>query len=423
MTDQDRFFRYVCQTSSSPLGLEVARAQGCWIETTDGRRYLDFLAGIGVASVGHAHPAVVAAIREQAGRYLHAMVYGEYVLAPQARLAERLGTLAPDPLSVVYFTNSGTEANEGALKLAKKATGRHRLVAFHGSYHGDTQGALSVTGREVYRRPFEPLLPDVAFLPFDDVGALEAIDERTAGVIVEPIQGEGGVRVPGPDFLPALRRRCDAVGALLIFDEVQTGMGRTGKLFAGEHWGVAPDVLVLAKAVGGGMPLGAFIGAPALMRTLSEDPPLSHVTTFGGHPVCCAAGLAALEVLLSERLVERAAATGERLRAGLRALGDTVGGVTDVRGHGLLVGLELADGGTTERFAAACLSRGLIVGWTLHTNRVVRLAPPLILSDAELEQGLAIMAEALAEAAPPLRFGEGRSRPPPVRGRERRGEG
>jgi acetylornithine/N-succinyldiaminopimelate aminotransferase len=398
MNDRDRFLRHVCQTSAAPLGLEVARAEGCWIETTDGRRYLDFLAGIGVAGVGHAHPAVVAAIREQAGQYLHAMVYGEYVLAPQARLAERLGALAPDPLSVVYFTNSGTEANEGALKLAKKVTGRCRLVAFQGSYHGDSHGSLSVTGREVYRRPFEPLLPGVTFLPFDEPAALEAIDEQVAGVIVEPIQGEGGVRVPGPEFLPTLRRRCDVAGALLIFDEVQTGMGRTGALFAGEQWGVVPDVLVLAKAVGGGMPLGAFIGAPEVMKTLSEDPPLSHVTTFGGHPVCCAAGLAALEALLSEGLIARAAATGERLRAGLRTMGERLGSVTDVRGRGLLIGLELADGALTERFAALCLARGLIVGWTLHTNRVIRLAPPLVLSEAELEQGLAIMAEALAEA-------------------------
>jgi acetylornithine/N-succinyldiaminopimelate aminotransferase len=398
MNDRERFDRYLCRTSPAPMGLEVARASGAWIETADGRRYLDFMAGIGVANVGHTHPAVVRAIREQSERYLHAMVYGEYVLAPQVRLAERLGTLAPDPLQVVYFTNSGTEANEGALKLAKKVTGRCRFVAFENSYHGDSQGSLSVTGRDVYRRPFEPLLPGVRFLPFDEPAALGAIDETVAAAIVEPIQGEGGVRVPGPEFLPALRRRCREAGALLIFDEVQTGMGRTGRLFAGEHWGVVPDVLVLAKAVGGGMPLGAFVGAPELMAVLSVDPPLSHVTTFGGHPVCCAAGLAALEVLFAEGLVERAERAGERLRAGLRALGDRTGGVTDVRGRGLLVGLELRDGALTERFAAACLARGLIVGWTLHTNRVIRLAPPLILSDAELDQGLEIMAGALAEA-------------------------
>jgi acetylornithine/N-succinyldiaminopimelate aminotransferase len=398
MTDRERFDRYLCRTSPAPLGLEVARASGAWIETTDGRRYLDFMAGIGVANIGHAHPAVVRAIREQSERYLHAMVYGEYVLAPQVRLAERLGTLAPDPLQVVYFTNSGTEANEGALKLAKKVTGRRRFVAFENSYHGDSQGSLSVTGREVYRRPFEPLLPGVQFLPFDDIGALGAIDETVAAAIIEPIQAEGGVRVPGSGFLPSLRQRCSEVGALLIFDEVQTGMGRTGRLFAGEHWDVVPDVLVLAKAVGGGMPLGAFVGAPERMAGLSVDPPLSHVTTFGGHPVCCAAGLAALEVLLAEQLTERAERTGERLRAGLRALDDGAGAVTDVRGRGLLVGLELREGALTECFAAACLARGLIVGWTLHTNRVIRLAPPLTLSDAELEQGLEIMAGALRAA-------------------------
>jgi acetylornithine/N-succinyldiaminopimelate aminotransferase len=398
VTDRERFERYLCRTSAAPLGLEVARASGAWIETTDGRRYLDFMAGIGVANVGHAHPMVIRAIREQSERYLHAMVYGEYILAPQVRLAERLGTLAPDPLQVVYFTNSGTEANEGALKLAKKVTGRRHFVAFQNSYHGDSQGSLSVTGRDVYRRPFEPLLPGVRFLPFDELAPLEAIDETTAAAIVEPIQGEGGVRVPGPDFLTALRRHCSKAGALLIFDEVQTGMGRTGRLFAGEHWGVVPDVLVLAKAVGGGMPLGAFVGAPEHMAALSVDPPLSHVTTFGGHPVCCAAGLAALEVLLTERLVERAASAGERLGDGLQALDRGTGAVTDVRGLGLLVGLELRDGPLTERFAAACLERGLIVGWTLHTNQVIRLAPPLTLSDAELDQGLEIMASALRVA-------------------------
>jgi acetylornithine/N-succinyldiaminopimelate aminotransferase len=392
------FRGHLCQTSVSPLGLIVERAEGTKVYTRDGREYLDFISGICVANIGHTHPEVVAAIQRQAAEYLHVMVYGEYVLPVQVELAARLARLAPGPLDTVYFTNSGTEANEGALKLAKKRTGRRRLVAFEGSFHGDSHGSLSVTGREVYRRPFEPLLPDVRFLPFDDLPALERIDDSVAAVITEPIQGEGGMRVPGDGFLPALRRRCTEVGALLIFDEVQTGMGRTGAMFALEHWGVAPDLLVLAKALGAGMPLGAFIGAQATMRAFSVDPPLSHVTTFGGNPVCCAAALAGLAVLEREDLPRRAAVTGEALRSALRAMGERLGGVVGVRGRGLHLGLELEDPRLTERFVRGAFDRGLILGWTLHTQRVVRIAPPLNLSEAELQTGLDIMAAALAEA-------------------------
>lgn len=392
------FRRHVCQTSDSPLALEVERARGATVITRDGREYIDFLAGIGVNAVGHAHPAVVAAVQAQAERYLHAMVYGEYVLEPQVRLAARLAEVCPTPLSVAYFTNSGTEANEGALKLAKKWTGRRRLVAFHNSYHGDTHGSLSVTGRDVYRQPFLPLLPDVTFLPFNDVAALAAIDETVAGVITEPVQGEGGVRVPSVEFMQALRARCTDTGALLIFDEVQTGLGRTGRWFAGEHWGVQPDVLVLAKALGGGMPLGAFIGGPEVMACLSTDPPLAHVTTFGGHPVCCAAGLAALEVIAAEDLPRRAASLGDEIRQSLRESGERHSGVRDVRGLGMLIGLELESGALTERFVTRARERGVIVGWTLHSDTVVRLAPPLNISRDELEQGLAGLESALAAA-------------------------
>ncbi len=390
------FLRHVCQTSPAPMGLRVERARGATVTTTDGREFIDFLAGIAVNAVGHAHPAVVAAVQEQAERYLHAMVYGEYVLEPQVRLAELLASVTPAPLSVVYFTNSGTEANEGALKTAKKFTGRRKLVAFRNSYHGDTHGSLSVTGRDVYRDPFLPLLPEVEFLPFGETAALERIDGETAAVITEPIQGEGGVRVPPQDWLPALRRRCTETGALLIFDEVQTGMGRTGRMFAGEHWGVAPDLLVLAKALGGGMPLGAFVGSPEVMSTLSRDPALAHVTTFGGHPVCCAAGLAALRVTLEEDLPARAAATGERIRAELRRMGERHGGVRDVRGLGMLIGLELESPERTRAFAEAAFAAGVIVGWTLHSETVIRMAPPLNLGEGELERGLAGLEHALA---------------------------
>jgi acetylornithine/succinyldiaminopimelate/putrescine aminotransferase len=377
----------------------VVEARAATLTTRDGRRYIDLMAGIGVNNVGHAHPAVVEAIAAQAERYLHAMVYGEYVIEPQVRLAARLAELAPAPLSVVYFTNSGTEAVEGALKLAKKATGRRGLVAFTGSYHGDTHGSLSVTGRDVYRDPFRPLLPGVRFLPFNEPAALSAIDATTAAVIVEPVQGEGGVRVPSDGFLPALRERCRDAGALLIFDEVQTGMGRTGRLFAGERWHVVPDVLVLAKALGGGMPLGAFLGAPELMACLSVDPPLSHVTTFGGHPVCCAAGLASLEVILGEQLPQRAERLGEEIRAALRDMGNRHGGVREVRGLGMLIGLELESAERTRHFVEQARARGAIVGWTLHSDRVIRLAPPLNISESELAAGLEALDAALADTA------------------------
>ncbi|HJQ82824.1 MAG TPA: aminotransferase class III-fold pyridoxal phosphate-dependent enzyme, partial [Candidatus Binatia bacterium] len=355
----------------------------------------DLLAGMGVANVGHRHPEVVAAVRAQAARHLHVMVYGELVQEAQVRLAARLAGLLGPSLDVVYFTSSGTEAVEGALKTARKHTGRPGLVAFEGGFHGDTLGALSIGGNPVYRTPFEPLLPGVRLLPFDDVGALAAVDERTAAVVVEPVQAEGGVRIPSPGFLPALRRRCDATGALLVFDEVVTGFGRTGRLFAHQHWGVVPDLLVLAKALGGGLPLGAFAGAPSVMGTLAHDPPLAHVTTFGGHPLSCAAGLAALEVLLRDDLAGRAVAVGGRLLARLRALLGR-GGLADVRGLGLLLGLEFADAGACARFAARARERGLILNWTLHRDTVVRLAPPLVIAEEEVDQALAAVAESLA---------------------------
>lgn len=389
--------RYVCQTSSEPLGIEPERAEGSAITDRSGKTYLDFVSGIGVANVGHAHPAVVKAIADQAARYLHVMVYGEFIQAPQVRLAKRLAGLLPPPLSVTYFTSSGTEANEGALKTAKKFTKRKMIVAFKGGFHGDTHGSLSVTGRAVYQKPYRPLLPNITFLPFNSLRHLKAINRRTAAVIVEPIQGEGGVNLPADDFLPALRKRCDETGALLIFDEVMTGMGRTGQFLASRHWNVVPDILVLAKALGGGMPLGAFISRREIMKTLSKDPPLSHVTTFGGHPVCCAAGLAALDFLLETRLPERAERLGRYAMERLKKLPE-IGGVRDIRGKGLLIGLELNNSKLTERFVAHCREAGLILGWTLHSNTVVRLAPPLVITERELNLGFEIMTRSLKKA-------------------------
>lgn len=376
------------------MGVIVDRAQGSTIWDADGRAYLDLLAGMGVANVGHAHPAVVQAIEAQAQRYLHVCVYGEMVQAPQVQLAQRLAELVPGDLSVVYFTNSGAEAVEGALKTARKLTERPRFMAFEGSFHGDTFGALSVGGNPVYRQPFEPLLPVVDFLPFDDERALRRIESDVAAVIVEPIQGEGGVRIPSDTFLAALRHRCNETGTLLIADEVLTGFGRTGKLFACSHWEIVPDLIVLAKAIGGGMPLGAFVGRPEVMRTLSEDPPLAHVTTFGGHPVSCAAGLAALEVVINERLAEHAAALGAQWAAELRrALAPHL---RALRFKGLFLGLEFHTPDATRQFVAHCFDNGLILNWTLHRDTVVRLAPPLVITEAELARATKIMAESAA---------------------------
>jgi acetylornithine/N-succinyldiaminopimelate aminotransferase len=391
------FFRSVAQTSDSPMGIVVERARGATIRAADGTEYIDLLAGIGVAALGHGHPRVLAAIEDQARRHLHVMVYGEFVQEAQVALAERLTALLPRNLCNVYFTNSGAEAVEGALKLARKATQRRRVIAFERGFHGDTTGALALGGNPVYRLPFEPLLPDVEHIPFDRCEALPRIDERTAAVFVEPVQGEAGVIIPSPGFLPALRQRCTDVGAMLVFDEVITGFGRTGKLFALEHENVVPDILVLAKALGGGLPLGAFVASKPLMRTLSAEPPLGHVTTFGGHPLSCAAGLAALEAIIEEGLVERAVVRGRVFAEFLRDR-LPVEHVVAIRQIGLLVGVEMSSPKLVESFSRECRREGLILGWTLHDDRVVRLAPPLVISEAELDEATLRMQRAAARA-------------------------
>lgn len=389
------FRKHVAQTSDAPRALDVSRARGARVFTTDGRSFVDMLAGIGVAAIGHAHPEVARAVARQAERYTHVMVYGEDVLEPQVALATRLASLLPPTLGVTYFTNSGAEAIEGALKLVRKATGRARVLAFEGAFHGDTTGALALGGNPFYREPFRPLVDGIEHVAWDDDASLARIDETVAGVFAEPVQAEAGVRVPRPDFLPRLAARCREVGALLVLDEVVTALGRTGRWFAFEHWpGAAPDVLVLAKSFGGGLPLGAFVSSPELMSVLAHDPPLGHVTTFGGNPVCCAASLACLDVLAREHLPERAAERGSALLERLRSLLGR-GGLREVRGLGMLIGLEFADAAATQRFVAECFARGVLLGWTLHHDRVVRLAPPLNIADDDLEDALRAMSAAL----------------------------
>ncbi len=388
------FLRYIAQTSPEPIGIEIERAEGAWLYARGGGRYLDFISGIGVANLGHANPAVLAAIARQAQRYLHVMVYGEYALDAQVNLARRLAQVLPAGLEQVYFTNSGAEAIEGALKTARKRTGRIAFAAFDGAYHGDTMGALALAGNPAFRAPFEPLPGPVRHLPYGEIDALDAIDASIAAVVIEPVQAEGGVRVPSVEFMRALRARCSAMGALLIFDEVLTGFGRTGKLFALEHSGVTPDIIVLAKALGGGLPLGAFCGSDRLLECLTHDPPLGHVTTFGGPPVSCAAGLATLEVIVGERLPERSAQLGVTM---LERLGSLIGrDIVAVRGIGLLMGLEFASAPIAHRFVAETIARGVIINWTLNADRVVRLAPPLTISEDEVDFAFAAMTQALA---------------------------
>ncbi len=379
----DRFKSSIAQTSDAPLGLEIDSAAGIYLYTVQGQQFIDFISGIAVSSLGHRHPAVVKAIKDQVDRHLHVMVYGEFIQKPQLEFAELLTAQLPEHLEQVYFVNSGTEANEGALKLAKKYTGRSKLVAFRNSYHGDTHGSLSVTGRDVYRDPYLPLLPDVHFLDFNDFEGLDTIDEKTAAVILEPIQGEGGIIPSEWKWLVEVRNRCNEAGALLIYDEIQSGFGRTGKLFAFQHYNICPDILSVAKAMAGGMPMGAFISSQKIFETFMYNPPLNHVTTFGGHPVSCAAAYATLTELLQGDYLERAGVIEEQTKKKLQ--GD---GIIEVRGVGAMLGLQLESRALTQAVVEDCFDQGILLGWTLHSNTLIRLAPPLIISDEDLDHVL-----------------------------------
>lgn len=394
MHPRELFFRHLGQTSPEPLAFDVDRAEGVWLYGADGRRTMDLIAGIAVSGLGHGHPDVVAAVREQAGRYLHTMVYGELVQGPQVALAARLAALLPDPLDRVFFVNSGSEAVEAALKLTKRVTGRTELVGFAEAYHGATHGALSVGGTETWKRAFRPLLPDVRTLAYGRFEDLEAITERSAAVLVEPVQGEAGVRLPPPGWLAALRARCTDTGTLLLFDESQSGMGRTGRWWAFEHEGVVPDVVILAKALGGGMPLGAFAASGEHMARLTHDPVLGHITTFGGHPVSCAAGLAALEALTREALLARVPVLERTFREGLT----DAPGVRGIRSRGLMMAVQLADAATNRAVIAAALRRGLMTDWFLYRDDALRVAPPLVMTDAEAAWAVGVLRDSLAEA-------------------------
>jgi acetylornithine/succinyldiaminopimelate/putrescine aminotransferase len=390
LTLRQLFLANNAQTTDFPLLLEFERAEGVHLYDTDGKGYIDLISGIGVSNLGHGNRRVIDAVKDQAERYMHLMVYGEYVQTPQVRFAEKLTAILPETLQSVYFVNSGTEAVEGALKLAKRFTCRTQIIACHNSYHGSTHGALSVMGNEAFKQAYRPLLPGINFMRFNEADDLQSITGETACVIMETVQGEAGVRIPDIAYMRALRQRCNETGTLLILDEIQAAFGRTGTLFGFEQFGIVPDILLLAKALGGGMPIGAFIASKNMMDALKENPILGHITTFGGHPVCCAAGLAALEVLLEENLM---ASVPEKEALIRRTLIHPA--IKEIRGKGLMLALEFESFDLNKKIIDRCIANGVITDWFLHCSNSMRIAPPLIISLDELKTACEVILEAV----------------------------
>ncbi len=392
LSHRQLFLNHVAQTSDAPLMLEMVKAEGVYLHLASGQKLIDLISGISVSNVGHSNPKVVEAVQQQAATHMHLMVYGELVQTPQVRYATLLTQHLPASLNNIYFTNSGAEATEGALKLAKRFTGRSEIVYFKNAYHGSTHGALSVMGDEHFKNAYRPLLPGTRQLRYGIAQDLEQITCRTAAVIVETIQAESGVTVPSHEYMQALRKRCDETHSLLILDEIQAGMGRTGKLFAFEHYGIVPDVLLLAKAFGGGMPLGAFISSKEIMQSLTHHPVLGHITTFGGHPVCCAAGEAALSVLLENNLINEVEAKGVLFEKLLRHPL-----IKSVRRNGMLMALEFENFEQNKKIIDRCIEKGVFTDWFLFAPHCLRIAPPLIITENEIETACGIIIESLQE--------------------------
>ena len=389
-----QFLRHVAQTSPAPQLIEVARAEGVFFYTPEGKPYYDLVSGVSVNNVGHGNRAVVEAVQRQAADYMHIMVYGEMVERPQVEFARALAEALPEPLDSVYFLNSGAEAVEGALKLAKRYTHRTEMISMRRAYHGSTHGAMSMMGQpegEEWKCAFRPLLPDTKAIRFNNIDDLSLITERTACVLCEPVQGEAGVRPPKDGYLQALRKRCTEVGALLIFDEIQTGMGRTGEMFAMQKYGVTPDIVCLAKALGGGMPLGAFVSSQEIMSTLTHNPVLGHITTFGGHPVCCAAGLAAMKFLQDNKVVEDV----ERKGALYEELLKDHPAVKEIRRAGLLLAIELGESEKLYKIMDLFIEEGILSDWFLFCDTAFRISAPLVISDEEIRDSVRIIRNCL----------------------------
>jgi acetylornithine/N-succinyldiaminopimelate aminotransferase len=393
LTNRQLFLQHLGQTSVSPMMLEIVRAEGIYMYGPDGRKYIDLISGVSVSNTGHRHPKVVQAVKDQVDLYMHLMVYGEIIQSPQVKYAQKLTSVLPSSLSSCYFVNSGSEAVEGALKLAKRYTGKSRIVYFKNSYHGSTHGPLSIQGSEHYRNAFRPLLPDTFGVEFNDEHSLDSITSSTACVIAEPVQGEAGIIFPENEFLLKLRDKCNATGALLIFDEIQTGFGRLGHMFAIDRFSVVPDILLLAKALGGGMPLGAFISSSEIMSSLVTNPSLGHITTFGGHPVSCAAGLASLEVIIEEELVERSQLMSAVFRNELKHPL-----IKEVRGEGLFLAVKITEPSYIPYIVAHAPDFGLVLDYFLFNGDAFRIAPPLIITEKEVIEACSLLKQLLDDA-------------------------
>ncbi len=394
------FLEHVAQTSPSPMMVEVGRAEGIYFYTPEpeSKRYIDLVAGVSVSNVGHANPAVVKAVQQQAAEYMHVMVYGELVERPQVKLATKLAKYLPGKIDSVYFVSSGAEAVEGAMKLARRATGRKEIISMRRAYHGSTQGAMSLMGSpdgDIWTDAFKPLIPNVRSIDYNSFDDLAQITEQTAAVFAEVVQGEVGVRLPAEGYLQALRKRCTEVGALLVFDEIQTGMGRTGELFASTKYGVTPDIITLAKALGGGMPLGAFAASQEIMGTLQSDPVLGHITTFGGHPVCCAAGLAALDYIIDNNLTEQVETKGARFEE--RMMAHPM--VSEVRRSGLLMAVELGESSHIYRLMEIFKEEGIMSDWFLFCDTAFRISPPLTITLEQVDEACDIIIKSLNRLA------------------------
>lgn len=404
---QELFYNHLAQTSDFPLALEIERAEGIYLYGQNGQKYVDMISGIAVSNVGHRHPEVLEAIQNQLDKYLHLMVYGEYIETPQVKLAEALvGTLAKfkilsklKALDNVYFTNSGTEAVEGAMKLAKRFTGRSEIVSCFNAYHGSTQGALSLAGSEFFKRNFRPLLPDIRHIRHGNPDDLERITTRTAAVIIEVISGEAGVRVPLKEYHQALRKRCDETGTLLMYDEIQTGFGRTGSFWAFEQYGVVPDVLLCAKGMGGGMPIGAFIASQEVMSVFKNNPILGHITTFGGHPVSCAASLATLETV--QNILDGARRSGETESLSVTEKGELIKTllqhpkIKEIRGRGLMLAVEFESFEVLKPIIDRAIQRQVITDWFLFCDNSMRIAPPLVITEKQIREACAVILDAI----------------------------
>lgn len=391
--DSSVFLHHIAQTSPFPVLLAIERAEGVYLYSTNGRKYIDFISGIGVSNIGHRHPHVVKAIKDQVDKHLHVMVFGEYIQSAPNLLTKKLISLLPPHLNCCYYVNSGTEANEGALKLAKRATGRTEIISFRKSYHGSTHGSLSVSGNEVKKNAFRPLLPDIRFIDFNKKEDLTQITTQTAAVIIETIQGDAGVRIPTKEYMKALRRQCDDTGTLLIMDEIQCGMGRTGTLFAFEQFGIAPDILTTAKAFGGGLPIGCFISSKERMSTFTHHPMLGHITTFGGNPVCCASALATLEVIESEQLLSTVEQKGKLIESLLQH-----SSIKEIRRAGLMFAIDFDSEERVNRIVQKAISDGVICYWFLSHPYSFRIAPPLTISEEEIREACRVIMNAIENA-------------------------